>query len=141
MRLALHTDYALRTLIYLAGRPGRTSAAAVAKFFRISRDHVAKVIQSLARLGYVRSIRGAGGGIELRQPPDEIRVGQVILDFEGSMNLLECVSTSNVCVIERGCTLKKVLAKAEKIQMDYLMSVKLSDLVKPGGQLMEITRA
>jgi Rrf2 family nitric oxide-sensitive transcriptional repressor len=141
MRLALHTDYALRTLIYLAGRPGRTSAAAVAAFFRISRDHVAKVIQSLARLGYVRSVRGAGGGIELRKKPDEIRVGQVILDFEGNMNLLECVSTSNVCVIERGCTLKKVLAKAEKIQMEYLMSVKLSDLVKPGGQLLEITRA
>jgi Rrf2 family nitric oxide-sensitive transcriptional repressor len=98
------------------------------------------VIQSLVRLGYLRSVRGAGGGIELKKKPQEIRVGQVILDFEGNMNLLECVSTDGVCVIERGCALKKVLAKAERIQMEYLMSVKLSDVVKPGGQLLEITR-
>ncbi len=141
MRLALHTDYALRTLIYLAGKPGRASAAVVAAFYEISRDHVAKVIQSLVRLGYLRSVRGAGGGIELKKKPEEIRVGQVILDFEGNMNLLECVSTDGVCVIERGCALKKVLAKAERIQLEYLMSVKLSDVVKPGGQLLEITRA
>jgi Rrf2 family nitric oxide-sensitive transcriptional repressor len=141
MRLALHTDYALRTLIYLAGKPGRASAGSVAEFYDISRDHVAKVIQSLVRLGYLRSVRGAGGGIELRKKPDEIRIGQVILDFEGNMNLLECVSTDGVCTIERGCNLKKVLAKAERIQMEYLLSVKLSDVVKPGGQLLEITRA
>jgi DNA-binding IscR family transcriptional regulator len=36
MRLALHTDYALRTLIYLAGKPGRVSAGGVAEFYEIS---------------------------------------------------------------------------------------------------------
>lgn len=140
MRLALHTDYALRVLIYLAGKPGRTSAGQIAEFYQISRDHLAKVIQSLVRTGYIRSIRGIGGGIELRQKPHSIRVGQVIVDFEGNMNLLECVSAENICVIQRGCALRKVLAKAETIQMEYLMSVKLSDVVQPGGQLLEITR-
>lgn len=140
MRLALHTDYALRTLIYLAGKPGRGSAAAVAEFYDISRDHVAKVIQSLVRLGYLRSIRGAGGGIELIKQPEQIRIGQVILDFEGNMNLLECVSTAELCVIQPGCKLRRVLAEAERIQLEYLQSVRLSDVVKPGGQLLEITR-
>jgi Rrf2 family transcriptional regulator, nitric oxide-sensitive transcriptional repressor len=139
MRLALHTDYALRTLIFLAGKPGRASVGQVAEFFRISKDHVAKVVQGLARLGYVRSIRGIGGGIELLKKPAEIRIGQVILDFEGNMNLLECVGIENVCVIQPGCRLKKVLAKAEQLQMDYLNSVRLSDIVVPGGQLLEIT--
>jgi Rrf2 family transcriptional regulator, nitric oxide-sensitive transcriptional repressor len=141
MRLSLHTDYALRTLLFLAGKPGRASVAQVAKFFQISRDHVAKVVQSLARLGYVRSIRGIGGGIELLRKPREIRVGQVILDFEGhgNMHLLECVGVENVCTIQPGCRLRTVLMKAEKLQMDYLNSVRLSDIVVPGGQLLEIT--
>jgi Rrf2 family nitric oxide-sensitive transcriptional repressor len=139
VRLALHTDYALRTLIFLAGKPGRARVAHVADFFRISKDHVAKVVQSLARLGYVRSIRGAGGGIELLKKPREVRVGQVILDFEGNMNLLECVGVEKVCVIQPGCRLRTVLAQAEKLQTDYLMSVRLSDIVRPGGQLLEIT--
>jgi Rrf2 family nitric oxide-sensitive transcriptional repressor len=138
MRLALHTDYALRTLLYLAANPRRASAAEVAEFYRISKDHVAKVVQTLARQGYVRSIRGIGGGIELAKKPDDIRVGQVILDCEGNMHLLDCVGIENVCVIQPGCKLKSVLAKAERIQMEYLQSVKLSDLLTPGVTLLQI---
>lgn len=140
MRLALHTDYALRTLIYLAGNPGRASAGQVAEFFRISKDHVAKVVQSLVRRKYVRSIRGLGGGIELARRPDEITIGQVVLDFEGSLHLLECVGTPNVCTIQPTCKLRSVLAHAERLQVEYLSSVRLSDVVRPGGQLLEITR-
>ncbi|HEX5104049.1 MAG TPA: Rrf2 family transcriptional regulator [Pirellulaceae bacterium] len=141
MRLALHTDYALRTLLYLASNPGRASAAEVAEFYRISKDHIAKVVQTLVRQGYVRSIRGIGGGIELAKRPEDIRVGQVILDCEGNMHLLDCVGIENVCVIQPGCRLKTVLAKAERIQMEYLQSVKLSDLLMPGVTLLEIRQA
>jgi len=138
MRLSLHTDYALRTLIFLAGRPGRASIAQVAEFFGISKDHVAKVVQALVRLQYVRSVRGSGGGIELLRDAREIRVGQVIRDFEGPMHLLECVGQDNVCVIQPGCRLRGVLARAEQLQMDYLDSIRLTDVVQPGGQLLEI---
>jgi len=51
MRLGLHTDYALRTLIYLAGKPGRTSVAEGSAVYPISKDHCAKVVQFLARAG------------------------------------------------------------------------------------------
>jgi Rrf2 family nitric oxide-sensitive transcriptional repressor len=138
--LALHTDYALRTLLYLAGNPGRASIGQVAQFFRISKDHVAKVVQALVREGYVRSVRGMGGGIELARQPAQITIGQVILDFEGNLRLLECVAAENICVIQPGCRLRSVLAEAERRQIDYLNSVKLSDIVRPGGRLLEITR-
>lgn len=138
MRLSLHTDYALRTLLFLASRPGRASAAQVAEFYRISKDHIAKVIQSLVRLGYVRSIRGIGGGIELKKTPTEIRLGELIVAFEGNMNLLECVSTENICVIQAGCRLKTVLAKAERLQLEYLNTVCLSDLLLTTPELVNI---
>ena len=65
MKLSLHTDYALRFLMFLVSRPGRTTIAEVAEFYGISKDHLAKVTQQMVRLGYVRSIRGINGGIEL----------------------------------------------------------------------------
>lgn len=138
MRLALHTDYALRTLIYLAGNRGRTSVRHVAEFYGISAHHVAKVVQRLSRLGYVRSIRGIGGGIELARDAGEVRVGQVIRDLEGGLPLLECVATPRVCVIQPNCRLRVVLAEAERLQMEYLNGIVLSDIVKPGGQLAEM---
>lgn len=138
MRLALHTDYALRTLIYLAGKPGRATVADISDFYRISRDHVAKVVQRLAKLQYVRSIRGIGGGVELARPAERISIGEVVLAVEGNTHLLECVGVEGVCVIQPGCRLKGVLAEAERIQMEYLGSVKLSDVIRPGGQLVDL---
>ena len=61
--------------MYLAGHTERGSVARVAAFYDISRDHVAKVVQTLVRLGFVRSIRGVGGGIELARPGDQISIG------------------------------------------------------------------
>lgn len=136
MRLSLHTDYALRVLMYLAGADRRTKVAEIAGFFDISRDHVAKVTQRLARLGYIRAIRGAGGGLELAKDPEEIRLGPVISDFEGTLQLLECVdATETICRIQPGCQLRQVLAKAEKVQKDYLDGICLSDVVQVGRPL------
>jgi Rrf2 family nitric oxide-sensitive transcriptional repressor len=131
MRLDLQTDYALRILMFLASnkRKGRTTIAAVAGFFRISKAHVARIVNQLARLGYVRSIRGAGGGIELGRDAAQIRLGDVLLAFEGNLHLLECVGTENLCVIQNHCKLKIVFAKAERMQLDYLNEIRLTDVI------------
>ena len=129
MRLSLQTDYALRTLMYLASRSGRGKALDVAKFYGISANHVSKVVNQLSRFGFVRSIRGAGGGIELGRKADDIRIGEVIAVFEGNMHLLECVGTDDVCVIQPLCKLRDVLAEAERRQVEYLNSVTLHDVV------------
>lgn len=129
MRLSLQTDYALRTLLFLATRTGRTTVADVAGFFGISAHHVGKVVHQLGRLGYVRNLRGPNGGIELARAPAAITVGQVVLDFEGNMHLLECVGAPSRCVIQPGCTLRVVLTQAEKLQMDYLNGVTLESLL------------
>jgi Rrf2 family nitric oxide-sensitive transcriptional repressor len=135
MRLALHTDYALRTLMFLAARGERSTVTQVADFFGISGAHVAKVVHQLARLGYVRSIRGIGGGIELGRRPEEITIGGVIATLEGNMHLLECVGRDGVCVVESFCKLKRVLAEAERIQTEFLNAVTLADIVPTRQQV------
>lgn len=131
MRLSLQTDYALRTLMYLGMTQERTTAEQVSTFFRISPDHVAKVVSQLVRLGYVRSVRGSGGGIELGKPVSQITVGEIIAAFEGDVHLLECLGRSDVCVIEDFCKLKTVLGTAEKLQRDYLRSITLQEILPP----------
>ncbi len=65
MKLALQTDYALRVLLYLATEEGRTTVGELAAFYGISVNHLGKVVHQLGRLGFVRNVRGPGGGIEL----------------------------------------------------------------------------
>ena len=135
MRLTTQTDFALRTLMYLTARSGRATIAQVAELFGISAHHVAKVVNLLARLGYVRSIRGIGGGIELARRPEEVRLGDFIEALEGNMHLLDCVETEQLCAIQSFCKLKGVLAEAERVQIEYLNSVTLRDVTPTSRQL------
>ncbi len=140
MRLGLHTDYGLRILMYLASVDERATIPDIASFFQISKDHLAKVAQRLAREGYIRSVRGIGGGLELAKSPDEISLGDVIRRFEGSMELLECVRASQtVCVLQPNCRLRGVLAEAERLQSEYLNSVRLADVVTTGKPLVHLS--
>jgi Rrf2 family transcriptional regulator, nitric oxide-sensitive transcriptional repressor len=140
MRLGLYTDYGLRILMYLASVGKRATVGEIADLFGISKDHLAKVAQRLSREGYIRTVRGIGGGLELARAPEEISIGEVIGQLEGSTCLLECVSAAEtVCVLQGDCGLRRVLARAEALQMDYLRSVRLSDVVVPGKPLVAIT--
>lgn len=139
MQLTMQTDYALRTLMFLASRSERAKIADVAELFGISINHVAKVVNLLSRYGYIRSVRGLGGGIELAIPLEKIRLGEVIERFEGNLHLLECINTENVCAIQPFCKLKGVLAEAERVQLEYLNSVTLADVAPSTRQLMSIT--
>jgi Rrf2 family nitric oxide-sensitive transcriptional repressor len=141
MRLALQTDYALRTLMYLAAQETRATVDEVAGLFGISRAHVAKVVNQLSRLGFIRSIRGVGGGIELSRSPGDIALGEVIKAFEGNMHLLDCTGSDGVCVIESFCKLKTVLSEAERIQIEYLNSVTLEQVLPTKRQVQQIGSA
>lgn len=112
MKLALQTEYALRTLMFLAAHGERTTIDAVAELFGISRAHIAKVVNQLSRFGFLRSVRGIGDGIDLSRQADQISVGEVIVAFDGSMHLLDCAAMKNVCVIKSFCKLEGVLAVA-----------------------------
>jgi Rrf2 family nitric oxide-sensitive transcriptional repressor len=132
IRLNLATDYALRTLLYLATNPGRqVSSRELAEFHRISADHLSKVVQHLGHAGYVRAGRGRSGGLQLGRPAAEITVGAIVELFEGPVALLDCVRTENVCVIQPACRLRHVLDQAGAQLVATLRGVTLAELVAP----------
>jgi Rrf2 family nitric oxide-sensitive transcriptional repressor len=84
MRLTTYTDYSLRLLMYLAAEPGRRATIAeVAMAYGISENHLTKVAHGLGRLGWLATVRGQGGGLELAVPPQQIGIGQVVRGTEG----------------------------------------------------------
>ena len=130
MSLAMHTDFALRTLLYLGTKGARATVEETAGFYGISAHHLGKVVNQLGRLGYVKNLRGPKGGMELAKKPSEISVGAVVRAFEGrEVHLLECIETPGVCVIQPGCKLRGVLAEAERRQMEYLDGVTLANIL------------
>lgn len=109
MRLSRHTDYALRVLIHLAAHPDRlASIAEIARVYKISENHLMKVVNLLGRAGFVRTVRGRGGGIALGRPANEIIIGAVIRHSEPDLNLADC----GTCLIAPACGLTGALGEA-----------------------------
>jgi Rrf2 family nitric oxide-sensitive transcriptional repressor len=132
MRLTEHTDYALRTLIYLGVRADRlTPVGEVAEAFGLSKNHLLKVANHLAAAGYVQTVRGHGGGLRLAQPAEAINIGAVVRTTETDMNLVPCFCDGGGCRIETGCVLRGILNTALRAFMAELDHTTLADLVSP----------
>lgn len=130
MRLSLFSDYSLRVLMFAALKGGPFSLSEVAEAFGISRNHLVKVVNYLAKLGYLETRRGRGGGITLGMKPEDIRIGMVVRRTEGTPPLVECFDKDhNTCVINGSCRLKGALARAVNAFYETLDRHTLRDLV------------
>ena len=130
MVLKTQTDYALRTLMFLALTNEQASAETIADAYRISKDHLVKVVQQLVRLGYVISRSGRNGGMRLAREPELINCGTVVAQFEGRNGLLPCVKDENYCVLEPGCVLRSALISAEAAMYQVLEKLSLADVLR-----------
>jgi Rrf2 family nitric oxide-sensitive transcriptional repressor len=139
MRLTTHTDYALRVLIRLALQPQElVTIAEIARFYRISENHLMKVVHQLGIAGYVETVRGHGGGLRLAQSPATIVVGDVVRRTEPDLRLVECFRVPGSCVIEPACALSGLLGAALDAFLAVLDRHTLADLVRERGPLAEL---
>ncbi|MBU0572947.1 MAG: Rrf2 family transcriptional regulator [Candidatus Margulisiibacteriota bacterium] len=126
MKLTRSSDYAVRLLIHLA-REGEGTSRKFARDLKIPFNHLSKVVQTLARKGYLISRKGKGGGISLAKEPSKIVVGKVIEDVEGPMVLSECILNLNACSFSKSCKFRKKLTSIKKCLHD-LFSTTISEL-------------
>lgn len=131
MRLTLYTDYSLRVLIYLAAHPARyVSTEEISQAYRISNNHLVKVVNNLGRHGFLDVKRGRNGGIALGCAPESIVVGDVVRRTEPDFDLAECFDAArNSCPISSACRLKSHLASARDAFLAVLDGVTVADLV------------
>jgi Rrf2 family nitric oxide-sensitive transcriptional repressor len=140
MQLTAFTDYALRTLMGLACvAPEKLTVGQLSLAYGISAHHLLKVVNELAALGYVETIRGKAGGARLAKRPEEICIGTVVRQLEPELGLVPCLRVGEApCVIAPVCRLKHVLARASECLLGELDRHTLADLLEPRRQLQKL---
>lgn len=146
MRLTTRTNLALRTLMFCAVNDGRiVRKQEIAERCNVSENHLAQVINGLARKGFVNTLRGRHGGLRLARPKEEISVGMVARAFEGGVPLAECFAASrNTCPLAPACRLRGALARAVAAFYDTLDELTIADMVDCNDELhaiLELPRA
>lgn len=144
MRFTVHTDYALRVLMYLGASPSGelVTIKAISGAYGISENHLMKVVHRLALAGFVATTRGRGGGMRLALQPEDINIGAVVRASEDDMRIVECFDpASNTCPIAPACVLPRVLDEALAAFFGVLDRYTLKDLLKPRTALWLILDA
>lgn len=140
MKLTAFTDYSLRTLMYLAAQPDRRATInEVATTYGISENHLVKVVHFLGKHGWIDTVRGKGGGMQLAMAPQDIGVGQVVRRTEGAALPAECFeSDGGNCLITSCCRLKDVMAQAVNGFYAVLDGYTLADIAKNRRALSKV---
>ena len=130
MRLSKFTRHSLHALAYIAACPRpRVCIAEVAQGCGVAEGQLVKVVHFLGRQGWLRNVRGHGGGVELASDPLRIRIGAVVRATEGDPALAECFEADGACCISPDCRARGALAEAVTAFYAALDRYTLADLV------------
>jgi Rrf2 family protein len=89
---------ALHAMILVGrSRGGSINVDEIAKITGSSRHHVAKVMQRLAKDGFVGSSRGPNGGFFLSRKAEKTTLLEVYESIEGKINPTECPMDRPIC--------------------------------------------
>ncbi|OYU39060.1 MAG: Rrf2 family transcriptional regulator [Pseudorhodobacter sp. PARRP1] len=141
MRLTTRTNLAMRTLMFCAVNDGRiVRKHEIAVACGASENHLAQVINLLARQSLLKTRRGRAGGLMLGAAPSEITVGAVFRIFESVLPFTDCAEQSGSCPLAGACRLKCVLSSALDGFYSALDRVSLQDLVGGNTDLERLLR-
>lgn len=132
MRLSEYTDYTLRVLMYCAAHRDRlVTIGELAEQHGLSKNHLMKVVNDLARQGLLETTRGRGGGLRLLAEPETIRIGDVVRATETDFRLVECFDAStNACTLTPSCRLKHLFNDALAGYFKALDGATLADMTQ-----------
>lgn len=106
MRLSNLADYAVVTMSAAARHcgGGRTSAGELAAETGLPVPTVQKLVSKLSAAGLLRSVRGAGGGLQLARPAAAITLADIVEAVEGPIALAVCLEGE--CAMDHDCRVK-----------------------------------
>jgi len=130
MKLNHFTDFSMRVLMYLNQKNDtpQSSLDDLANTFKISRNHLIKVVQFLSANQLILTKRGKNGGIVISEKAKEILLGDLIhLLEQDDTPIVNC--DSKPCIFQsHNCKLKSLFNIAYQAFIESLNQYTLSDI-------------
>ncbi len=121
------TAIALHTMIYIVNRADRVvTLNEIAGTFKISPNHLSKILQRLTKYGYLTSIKGPRGGFKIVDKAKNLTFMKVYIAIEGKQKQRHCLflSKSTKC---QNCIMSGLIGKLNQDFYTYLTTKKISD--------------
>ena len=130
MELTRKGEYAIRGIVYLAGRPIDKVCllSDIAAAVDVPPTFLAKIFQQFSKIGLVKSFRGTGGGFMLGRPPESITLLEVVEAVEGPIIPNRCVVAPSDCGRSGYCNVHPVWKQVQSDVRGVLEGVTLKEL-------------
>lgn len=139
MKLSTKGRYGLRAIIDLAQYSTQepVSIMSISERQGISERYLEQLMSKLKKAGFVKSIRGAGGGYVLAKEAKDISVGDVLRALEGSLEPVECpgLKPEEGCQSADNCVTKYVWKKINESISRTVDEMKLDKIVEESRKL------
>jgi Rrf2 family protein len=131
MLLSQTTEYAVRAVVFIAGRhPSVVRASELAEGLALPGNYLAKTLGALARAGILVSARGPSGGFRLRREPGDITLTEITHAFAPPAPR-RCLLGLGPCGQNPDCPVHhRWLPSAQAIDR-FFESTTIADLVAP----------
>lgn len=130
LKISEATTIGLHSMVYLALHQDKlVSVKEISKKFDVSENHLAKVMQRLAKAGLVDSTKGPSGGFRLAKNCDEITFLNIHEAIDGPLKTGCCLFGKQVCN-STDCIMGDLLNSTSKKVKEYFEGKKLSDFCK-----------
>ncbi len=125
-------EYAIRAFVYLADVPEGKYAMVknIAEECDIPTHFLAKILQQLARKGFLRSSKGPTGGFTLRRPADEINLLEIVDAIDGLEEYQRCLGGMAECNDDAPCGMHDSWKELRARILDYLEDTSIADVAE-----------
>jgi len=129
-------EYAIRGCIHMAAlAPGEYAMVKnIAAEAGIPSHFLAKILQDLARDGFLKSSKGPGGGFRLNLPAAEISILRIVEAVDGAGRFDRCIVGSPECNDRSPCGMHDSWKALRSRIIDYLGGTSIADLAKSLGE-------
>ncbi len=129
MEITRRCDYAIRIMrCAYKHRGDYVSIADVAEEEGIPYAFARTIQHDLSMAGYIKTVRGAHGGLTLSVDPSKITLTDVLKKLQGSISTAPCAEDPSICEKSPTCTVNKVWIAADQVLKAFFDSLTLQQV-------------
>lgn len=131
MKISAKSRYALRILVDLAkhGEQEIRTVKEIALTQDISEKFISCLVVKLRKAGWIKSSRGAQGGLQLNVAPRDVTLLKVVEVMDGPVCILECLGNPQCCKNQKKCMVAPYWQRINQELIHSMESITLEEIL------------
>ena len=133
MRITQEADYALRIVCFLAEEGSVMDATTISESAHVTQRFALKILRKLVLGGLVKSYKGANGGYQLADSPENVTLKDVIELIDGEIAISKCLLEDHVCSKQgerkSACTIHRIFDGINRDVTEKLGGITIASVI------------